>query len=232
MRGSNPGGGEIFRTCPDRPWGPPSLLYNGYQVFPGVKSGRGLTLTPHPLLVPWSRKSGAITLLPQWAVRPVQSLSACTRMHFTLYHYVALISVHEESGIKRISVKVQYHLRYVHQCLWPCSEPYSRPPFHGSALDTVQTYRYFANISVRPGTLKTRPFMFLHWIYEVITKKLNSHQSGHTQSSFIRVYVQSAMRQFMEFISSFSQLPVTTVFRMRSRDGSRCKNSLSHLLPC
>ena len=23
---SNPGGDEIFRTCPDRPWGPPSLL--------------------------------------------------------------------------------------------------------------------------------------------------------------------------------------------------------------
>ena len=22
--------------------------------FPGVKSGRGVTLTPHPLLVPWS----------------------------------------------------------------------------------------------------------------------------------------------------------------------------------
>jgi len=52
VRGSNPGGGEIFRTCPDRPWGPPSLLYNGYRVFPGVKSGRGVTLTPHPLLVP------------------------------------------------------------------------------------------------------------------------------------------------------------------------------------
>ena len=28
---------EIFRTCPDRPWGPPSLLYNGYRVFSGVK---------------------------------------------------------------------------------------------------------------------------------------------------------------------------------------------------
>jgi hypothetical protein len=36
VRGSNPGGGEeIFRTCPDRPCGPPSLLYNGYRVFPG-----------------------------------------------------------------------------------------------------------------------------------------------------------------------------------------------------
>jgi len=40
--GSNPGGDEISRTCPDRPWGPPSLLYNGYRVFPGgkVRPGR------------------------------------------------------------------------------------------------------------------------------------------------------------------------------------------------
>ena len=36
--GSNSGGGDIFRTGPDRPWGPPSLLYNGYRFFfPGVK---------------------------------------------------------------------------------------------------------------------------------------------------------------------------------------------------
>jgi hypothetical protein len=34
-------GGEIFRTCPDRPWGPPSLLYNGYRVFPGGKERPG-----------------------------------------------------------------------------------------------------------------------------------------------------------------------------------------------
>jgi len=24
--------GEIFRTCPDLPWGPPSLLYNGCDL--------------------------------------------------------------------------------------------------------------------------------------------------------------------------------------------------------
>ena len=36
VRGSNPRwGGEIFRTRPDRSWGPPSLLYNGYRVLPG-----------------------------------------------------------------------------------------------------------------------------------------------------------------------------------------------------
>jgi hypothetical protein len=35
---SNRGGGEIFLICPDRPWGPLSLLYNGYWVsFLGVK---------------------------------------------------------------------------------------------------------------------------------------------------------------------------------------------------
>jgi hypothetical protein len=33
----NPGGGEIFRTRQNRPWGPPSLLYNGYRVFPKGK---------------------------------------------------------------------------------------------------------------------------------------------------------------------------------------------------
>jgi len=38
VRGSNPGGGEIFRTRPDRPWGLPNFLYNGYRVFPGGKA--------------------------------------------------------------------------------------------------------------------------------------------------------------------------------------------------
>jgi len=52
-------------------------------LSPCVKSGRGVTLTPHPLLVPWSIKSSAIPLLPQWSVRPEQSLSACARVHFT-----------------------------------------------------------------------------------------------------------------------------------------------------
>jgi hypothetical protein len=41
VRGSNPGGGgKIFRTLPHRPWGPSSLLYNGYRVLPGGKAVR------------------------------------------------------------------------------------------------------------------------------------------------------------------------------------------------
>ena len=44
-----PVGDEIFRTRPDRPWGPPSLLHNVYRVFPGVTATGGVTLTTHPI---------------------------------------------------------------------------------------------------------------------------------------------------------------------------------------
>jgi hypothetical protein len=47
--GSNPGGGEIFRTCPDWPWGPPSLLYDGYLVFPGGKVAGKWRWLPTPI---------------------------------------------------------------------------------------------------------------------------------------------------------------------------------------
>jgi hypothetical protein len=40
--------GEIFRTSPDRPWGLPSLLYNGYRVFPGGKGRPGRDADPSP----------------------------------------------------------------------------------------------------------------------------------------------------------------------------------------
>ena len=42
-------GGDIIRTCPDLPWGPPSLLYNGYRVFSGGKERPGRNADPSPL---------------------------------------------------------------------------------------------------------------------------------------------------------------------------------------
>ena len=103
----------------------------GTGSFPGVKSGRGVALTTHPLLVPWLRKSRAKPLLPIWAVRPVQSLSACTRVHLTFtytstppvdstactepqclykgapYLYLYLYSPCGQYGLYRVSVPVQ-----------------------------------------------------------------------------------------------------------------------------
>jgi len=78
----------------------PSHLYSGYRVFTGGKSGRGVMLTPHPLLVPWSKKSRAIPVHPVWAVHPVQRLSACT---VQLYLY----SPYGSYSLYRASVPVQ-----------------------------------------------------------------------------------------------------------------------------
>jgi hypothetical protein len=46
VRGSKPSRGEIVRTRPDLPWGPPSLLYNRYQVLAGGKAA-GAPPTPY-----------------------------------------------------------------------------------------------------------------------------------------------------------------------------------------
>ena len=40
----------------------PASCTVGIGSFPGVKSLRGVTLTPHPFLMPWSRRSRAIYL--------------------------------------------------------------------------------------------------------------------------------------------------------------------------
>ena len=75
--------GKIFAPVQTFPGAHPAPCKMGTGCLPGIKSGRGLTLTTHSFLVPWSGKSRAITLLPIWAVRPVHILSACTRVHFT-----------------------------------------------------------------------------------------------------------------------------------------------------
>ena len=79
------GGARFSAPVRTGPGAHPASCTLGTGSFPGIKSAWGVTLTSHPLLVPWSRKSRAIPLFPLWAVWPVQSLSACTRVHFTFY---------------------------------------------------------------------------------------------------------------------------------------------------
>jgi hypothetical protein len=47
--GSTTGAGETVRTRPDRPWGPPSLLYNGYRLFPESKAVGAWRWPPTPI---------------------------------------------------------------------------------------------------------------------------------------------------------------------------------------
>jgi hypothetical protein len=50
-----------IRTRPDRPWGPTSLLYNVYRVFPGGRMRPGRDADPSPLLVPRSKNRVSYT---------------------------------------------------------------------------------------------------------------------------------------------------------------------------
>ena len=98
VRGWNPGGDQIFRTYPDRPWGPPSLLYSGYRVFPGGKERPGRDADPSPPSSAVVMKGYSYTSTPpmgrtaytepqclyRGALYLYLYLSACTRVHFTL----------------------------------------------------------------------------------------------------------------------------------------------------
>jgi hypothetical protein len=76
VRGSNPCRGEILRKCPDRPWGHPASCTTDTGSFPGVESGQGVTLTPHPLLLPRSNNRVELYLYspygPSWPVKRVK----------------------------------------------------------------------------------------------------------------------------------------------------------------
>jgi hypothetical protein len=64
------------RDFPDRAWGPPSLLYNGYWVFPGGRKRSGRDADPSPLIVPRSKNRVALYLYspegPSWPVKRVK----------------------------------------------------------------------------------------------------------------------------------------------------------------
>jgi hypothetical protein len=61
-----------FHTCPDRPWGPPSLLYNGYRVFPGGKEQPGRDTDPSP------PSSAVVKKEPSYTSTPPMGRKACT----------------------------------------------------------------------------------------------------------------------------------------------------------
>ena len=59
--------GRDFPPVQTGPGAHPASCTMGTGSFSGVKYGRGVTLTTHPLLVPWSWKSRVIPLPTLWA---------------------------------------------------------------------------------------------------------------------------------------------------------------------
>ena len=65
-------GARLSAPVQTGPGAHPASFTMGTEYFPGVICCWGVTLTPHRFLVPWSRKSRDVSILPVWAVRPVQ----------------------------------------------------------------------------------------------------------------------------------------------------------------
>ena len=73
----------------------------GTGCFPGVKSGRGVTLTPHPRLVPRSWKGRAIPLLPP------MGRTACTERQ-CLYKGELYLTYITMDGSKKVEIVGKY----------------------------------------------------------------------------------------------------------------------------
>jgi hypothetical protein len=105
-----PVGARLSSPVQTGPRAHPASCKMGTESFPGVMSGRGVTLTPHPLLLPWSWKSRAIPLHPLWAVRPVQSCRACSRVHFkkrNISQQIPFVILHTKMWVKDWKQKAQ-----------------------------------------------------------------------------------------------------------------------------
>ena len=101
--------GELFHTCPDRPWDPPSLLHNGYRVFPGGKERPGRDADPSP------PSSAVVKKEYSYMSTPLMGRTACTEPQ-CLYKGALYLTITCKfvSPWKFISI----HVKTIHQCLF------------------------------------------------------------------------------------------------------------------
>jgi len=104
VRESNPGGDEIFRTCPDRPWRPPSLLCDGYRAFPGGKErpGRAADRSP-PSSAAVMEEYSYTSTHPLGHTGPVMGSLYLLPLYIYIYNFFLLLA--NLSGIVRHYVK-------------------------------------------------------------------------------------------------------------------------------
>jgi hypothetical protein len=141
-----PVGARFSAPVQTGPGAHPASCTTGAGSLPGVKSGRDVTLTPHPLLVPWSWKSRAISVLPLWAVRPVQALSACTRVHFS-FTFTYFVNVFRGEILKMFHVlKVKCHIKFQESILisavWLPCHYFTRLEYWGERVKNTRNLKW------------------------------------------------------------------------------------------
>ena len=124
----------------------PASCTVGTCSFLGVKGGQGVALKPHHLLVPRSKKSRAIPLLPLWAVQPVQSLSVSKEpqcLYSTAIPLLPLLAVRPVQSLSACTVQLYLYSPYGPYGLYRASVPVqysytSTPPMDRTACTEPQ----------------------------------------------------------------------------------------------
>jgi hypothetical protein len=94
-------GARFYVPVQTGPEAHPAYFKIGTRYFPGVKSGWGVTLTSHPLLVPWSRRGRAVYLYspcgPYDLYRASVPVQGCSQS--ASYYICAISSKREKPGM-------------------------------------------------------------------------------------------------------------------------------------
>ena len=97
--------GRDFPPVQTGPEAQPASCTMGTGTFLGVKYGRGVLLTTHPLLVPWCWKSRAIPLPTLWATtRPVTGTLYLFTINYIL-HAIKCLTYKEIFKVNIVYVK-------------------------------------------------------------------------------------------------------------------------------
>jgi hypothetical protein len=84
-------GASLYVPVQTGPGAHPTSCIKGTGSFPGVESGRSVTLTPHPLLVPRSKNSRVIPLLyVRVFVAYIKGKNYLSLSHINNYPYVSI----------------------------------------------------------------------------------------------------------------------------------------------
>ena len=128
-------GARFYTPVQTGPGTHPASCTMGTRSFPGIKSGRSVTLTPHPCLVPWSRKGRTIHIFPNGLYGLYRASVPVQGVHFTftlLTYFCVNLYVPTSHGSLVTAIKLRgaekFHM-FCHLVILHCAKYYLNKSF-------------------------------------------------------------------------------------------------------